>query len=73
MPCIILLRQGAAIGGIVQTTFNKFATGETRNSDIVLLQALGGVSSIEVIPQVDVTNPASIMPLPQTTPKEIGT
>ncbi len=72
VPMLVLVYQGDRVGAALQTVFDTFASGETLNADIVLPQALGGVSSIEVIPQIDIFDSAEFMPLPQAAKVDIG-
>lgn len=73
VPCLVLLYQGNRIGGVSHILFSQFKSGESRNGDVVITQNIGGVSSIEIIPQVDAFEPSSFMPLEKAPRLEIGT
>lgn len=72
VPMLVLFYQGDRVASALVTIFDNFKTGETRNGDIVLTDPIGGVSTIEVIPQIDIFDPAAVMPLPQSPKPELG-
>lgn len=72
VPMLVLVYQGDRVAAALQTVFDTFTSGETRNADIVLPAPLGGVSSVEVIPQIDMFDPSASMPLPQAVKTDIG-
>lgn len=72
VPMLVLVYQGDHVAAALQTVFDTFASGETRNADIVLPSPLGGVSSIEIIPQIDMFDTSVYMPLPKAAKVDIG-
>lgn len=73
VPVLALLYQGNRVAAARQVVFDQFKTGETRRGDSVISDPIGGVSSIEIIPQIDMFDLSAYMPLPQTIPQEPGT
>lgn len=66
---VMLFYGGSTIRGVSQITLDEFRANETRTPEISLPQSLGGISDIQIIPQVNILDASAYMPLPKAAPR----
>lgn len=67
----ILLERGTSVVGVTRTTLDKFQTGDSRDVTVNWFGALPAVSKVEVIPEVNLFDINSYMPLTGETQTDI--